>query len=78
MGDDAWRRRERRMGGDRKVCGFAEAISAQQRCRKTFFFSWFSVILHNLLFSPSVVYPVFNLGICVVRQLEAFKQRTLC
>lgn len=45
---------------------------------KPFFFSWFSVILHNLLFSPSVVYPVFNLGICVVRQLEAFKQRTLC
>lgn len=40
-----------------------------------FFFSWFSVILHNLLFSPSVVYPVFNLGIGVVRQLEAFKQR---
>lgn len=40
-----------------------------------FFFSWFSVILHNLLFSPSVVYPVFNLGISVVRQLEAFKQR---
>lgn len=45
---------------------------------KPFLFSWFSVILHNLLFSPSVVYPGFNLGIGVVRLLEAFKQRTLC
>lgn len=52
-----------RMGGGRKVCGFAGAISAQQKCRKTgtfFFSSAFSEILHNLLFPPSVVDPVLN------------------